>query len=67
MISDKLKQYLIEELGEAEEYLNEVFSYLKELEEDNPKDRRLQEEIWNLCEVGELISITAVALECLED
>jgi len=37
------------------------------LEEDNPKDSGLQEEIWNLCEVGELVSRTAVILKCLED
>ena len=67
MISDKIKQYLIEELEEAEEYLNEVFYYLKELEEGNPKDSRLQEEIWNLCEAGELVSRTAVQLDCIEE
>ena len=27
----------------------------------------LKKEIWNLCEVGELVSRTAIELECLED
>jgi len=67
MLSDKLKEYLIKQLDEAEEYTTKVFLYLKELEVNIPKDTRLQKEIWNLCEAGELISRTVVELECLED
>ena len=67
MINNKFKSYLIKSLDEAEEYANKVFLYLKELEEKNPKDKRIQKEIWNLCEAGELVSRTAVELECLED
>ena len=67
MIDSKLKNYLIKQLDEAEEYTTKVFLYLKELELDNPKDLRLQEEIWNLCEAGEIVSNTVVELECLDD
>ena len=66
MLSNKIRNYLINQLDEAEEYTTKVFLYLKELELDNPKDSRLQEEIWNLCEAGELVSNAVVELECLE-
>ena len=67
MLNNKFKNHLITQLNEAEEFTNRVFLYLKELELDNPKDSRLQEEIWHLCEAGELVSNTVVELECLED
>ena len=61
-----LKNHLIKQLDEAEEYICKVFLYLNELEEKEPKNKRLQKEIWNLCEAGELISRTAIELECSE-
>jgi len=66
MINNKFRDHVIKQLDGAEEYTNKVFLYLKEMEEVKPKDSRLQEEIWNLCEAGELISNTVVELECLE-
>ena len=67
MLNNKFINHLIEHLDEAEEFTNKVFIYLKELEKQNPKDLRLQKEIWNLCEAGELVSTTIIELECLDD
>jgi len=67
MINNNFKNHLIQQLDEAEKFTNKVFLYLKELEEENPKDSRLQAEIWNLCEAGELVSNVTITLECLED
>ena len=65
-MNNTFKKRLINQLDEAEEYTNKVFIYLKELEDVTHKDSRLQQEIWNLCEAGELISNTVVELEYLE-
>ena len=67
MINNEFKIHLIKQLDGVEEFTNKVFLYLKELELDKPKDSRLQKEIWNLCEAGELVSNIVVELECLED
>jgi hypothetical protein len=67
MLSNKIKKYIIESLNASEEYIYKVFTYLKELEEKNPDDKKLQAEIWNLCEADELVSNVIVSLECLDD
>lgn len=66
-MTNKFKNYIIKELNNSEEYMNKVFEYLKKLEQNNSKDVRLQKEIYNICEAGELVSKTIVELECLED
>ena len=66
-MNNKIKKYILEELEKSEKYIYKVFIYLKELESINQKDLRLQKEIWNLCEAGELISTSAIELEYLED
>jgi len=66
MITNKFKNHLIQELNKSEEYMYETFMYLKELEIINPKDSKLQKAIWDLCEAGELVSRTAIELECTD-
>jgi hypothetical protein len=67
MTNNKFKNYIIERLDEAEEYIHLAFLYLKKLEEINPKDSKLQEAIWDLCEAGEIVSISSIEIECLDD